>query len=190
MDAFESIRIAASALRSELGNASADRARSLEIAEAAARHLELDVVWVDAEDPQLKGARALFDHQGGLILCARDGDDSDRAMRIAHEIGHVRIHVTSAACATNDIDVSQSMELAPVGLQRVEDYGGRERRELQANVFARELLLPRGHARRLHVEAGLGASEIARSLDLADDVVRQQVLDALLLPPFVEEAPS
>ena len=32
---------------------------------------------------------------------------------------------------------------APVGLQRVEDYGAHERRELQANVFARELLLPR-----------------------------------------------
>ena len=34
------------------------------------------------------------------------------------------------------------MEAAPVGLQRVEDYGAHERRELQANVFARAFLFP------------------------------------------------
>ena len=46
------------------------------------------------------------------------------------------------ACTEDDIDLSRSTEAVPVGLQRVEDYGTRERRELQANVFAREFLLP------------------------------------------------
>jgi hypothetical protein len=67
-------------------------------------------------------------------------------------------------------------------LQRVEDYGTRERRELQANVFAREFLFPRPLARRLHLDEALSASVIAERLALPKNLVRQQLLDALLLP--------
>jgi DNA helicase II / ATP-dependent DNA helicase PcrA len=189
MDAFETIRGAAAALRSALGEASGDSARSMDVVEAAARHLELEVIWVHPDEPQLKGARATFDHQAGLILCATGGDSCDCTMRVAHEIGHVQVHASSTACAPSDIDPSLSMEAAPIGLQRVEDYGGRERRELQANVFARELLLPRATARRLHVDGDLSASTIAQRLDLTVDLVRQQLLDALLLPVFDAETP-
>ena len=73
--------------------------------------------------------------------------------------------------------------MAPVGLQRVEDYGARERRELQADVFAREFLLPRVVAERLHMEDGLGATRIANLTGLRLGLVRQQLFDALLLPP-------
>lgn len=190
MDPFDTIRESAAALRTDLREASDDTTRSMDVVEAAARHLELEVVWVDPDEPQLKGARACFDQQSGLILCATDGSNSDRAMRVAHEIGHVRVHASSTACAPSDIDASLSTEAAPIGLQRVEDYGGRERRELQANVFARELLLPRAHAQRLHVDGGLAASTIAETLDLAVDLVRQQLLDALLLPAVAAEAPK
>lgn len=190
MDAFEAIRSAASALREELDGKIAAGASSLDVVETAALHLDLILTWVEPDDPQLKGARAAFDQQCGLIYCAKDGDIGERAMRVAHEIGHVRVHVRSMTCAPSDIDGSQSMELAPVGLQRVEDYGGRERRELQANVFARELLLPRGIARRLHLDDGLGAAEIAERIGLSLDLVRQQLLDALLLPPVEPELPK
>jgi superfamily I DNA/RNA helicase len=74
-----------------------------------------------------------------------------------------------------------------VGLQRVEDYGARERRELQANVFARELLLPRDFARRLHIDEGLTSVAIAERTGLPKNLVRQQLFDALLLPPIPEE---
>src|SRR5208283_4662703 len=79
-------------------------------------------------------------------------------------------------------------EAAPVGLQRVEDYGAHERRELQANVFAREFLFPRSLARRMFVTEGLSASAIATQLDLPLPLIRQQVLDVVLLPPPEEEA--
>ncbi len=81
---------------------------------------------------------------------------------------------------------------APVGLQRVEDYGARERRELQANVFAREFLFPRALAQLMFVTESLSASDIARQLDLPIPIVRQQILDVVLLPPppqQSEEAP-
>jgi DNA helicase-2/ATP-dependent DNA helicase PcrA len=87
------------------------------------------------------------------------------------------------ACTVDDVDPTRSTETAPVGLQRVEDYGARERRELQANVFARELLFPRALARRMFVTESLGASAIAALLDLPITLVRQQILDVVLLPP-------
>ncbi len=50
------------------------------------------------------------------------------------------------------------------------------------DLFARELLLPRGLVRRLHVEEDLSASDIAAQLGIPFAVVAQQLLDALLLP--------
>jgi superfamily I DNA/RNA helicase len=149
---------------------------------AALKHFDLELAWLPPGDPALKGARALFDHQGGIVCCADEGDAATRACLIAHEIGHVCVHAASSECATDDIDASRSIEAAPVGLQRVEDYGVRERRELQANVFAREFLLPRAAARRKHL-GGETASAIAQTLQLPKDLVRQQLVDALLLPP-------
>ena len=74
-----------------------------------------------------------------------------------------------------------------MGLQRVEDYGKRERRELQANVFAREFVLPRERARSLYLDGGLSTNQIAERTGLGIALVRQQVLDAILLPAVVEE---
>src|SRR5260221_625878 len=53
--------------------------------------------------------------------------------------------------------------------------------ELQANVFARELLLPRTLARKLAQE-GMGPAKIADDLGIPLEFVRLQMLDALLLP--------
>ena len=68
-----------------------------------------------------------------------------------------------------------------------EDYGARERRELQANVFAREFLLPREQARRLFVDGRTSASAVAEQLDLPLPLVRQQILDVVLLPELKEQ---
>ena len=146
--------------------------------------VDLQLVWLPAGDPALKGARALYDDQGGTICCEQELDAATRALLVAHEIGHADLHAGSAVCASADIDPSRSTEAAPVGLQRVEDYGARERRELQANVYARELVLPRGVARDLHVARGMTASAIADRTKLPMPLVRQQLFDALLLPPL------
>ena len=129
----------------------ADPSRSWAMVEAAIRQLEIELVWLPAGDPALKGALALFDEQSGTICFTEGGDVAKPVELIAHEIGHACIHATSSHCTAHDIDASRSTEAAPVGLQRVEDYGTHERRELQANVFAREFLLPRAEARRLHL---------------------------------------
>src|SRR4029077_13397639 len=120
--------------------------------------------------------------QSGSGCCEAGDDLGERALLVAHEIGHARVHAISSSCGADDIDPSRSTEAAPVGLQRVEDYGVRERRELQANVFAREFLFPRSLARRMFVTEGLSASAIATQLDLPLPLIRQQILDVVLLP--------
>jgi len=80
-------------------------------------------------------------------------------------------------------------ERIPLGIQRVEGYGPRERRECQANVFAREFLLPTTEARRLFIEERLSAAAIAQRLGLPPGLVQQQLARALLVPE-PEPSPS
>ena len=182
MDGFELVRVAASRLHESVLSIGCDPVDPLTLVTTATDHLDLELAYVPAGDPALKGARALFDEQSGTICCEASGSERDRALLVAHEIGHAVIHADSSSCGAGDIDPSRSTEMAPVGLQRVEDYGARERRELQADVFAREFLLPRVVAERLHMEDGLGATRIANLTGLPLGLVRQQLFDALLLP--------
>jgi superfamily I DNA/RNA helicase len=189
MDLFELVRDDAAQLHAELVRSGADPLKPEGLIRAAIERLGLTLVWLQPDDPALKGARALYDEQLRLICCAMRPDLAERAVTLGHEIGHARLHDTSLFCRSDDIDVSRSTEAAPVGLERVEDYGARERRELQANVYGREFLLPRSLARKLHVEEALSASAIANTLQLPKDLVRQQILDAVLLPQLPAPPP-
>ncbi|MFG6433068.1 ImmA/IrrE family metallo-endopeptidase [Roseateles sp. LYH14W] len=60
---------------------------------------------------------------------------------------------------------------------------------MQANTFARELLLPRDVARNLYF-AGKTAEQLSMELDLPLELVRQQLFDALLLPEPPPEVPK
>jgi superfamily I DNA/RNA helicase/Zn-dependent peptidase ImmA (M78 family) len=182
MDSFEPIRQAAAALREELVAADVDPFRPLDLVKAAVEKREIELTFLVKGHTALKGARALYDEQSGAIVCEAVTDDGEAAQLVAHELGHVLVHAAQAVCSSDDIDVSRSTECAPVGLQRVEDYGAHERRELQANVFAREFLLPRGTARRLYLEEKSGAAAIAARTGLNKNLVRQQMFDALLMP--------
>ena len=147
MDAFETIRIVASRLHDRFVAEGADALRPLTLVEAAISHYGLELVFLEPGNIALNGGRAVFDRQSGTICAEDKGSDADHALLVGHEIGHAAIHTKSSCCSDSDIDPSRSTEAAPVGLQKVEDYGARERRELEANVFAREFLFPRGLAR-------------------------------------------
>lgn len=190
MDAFETIRTIAARLHYQLVADGADPLKPLTLVEAAVRHFRLDLVFLDQGHAALKGARAVFDGQSGTICAENVGSDVDRALLVGHEVGHSVVHEKSSCCDADDIDPSRSTEAAPVGLQKVEDYGVRERRELEANVFARELLFPRDMARRLHLDGRKTAAGICALTGLPIPLVRQQTLDAVLLPVIAETSKS
>ena len=186
MDGFEVIRRAALGLHDSVAGDEADPLSPVALVAAAAAHLDLKLIELEKGDPALKNARAVFDEQSGAIFHEAIDDPVAKALLIAHEIGHVELHAGAASCAVADIDPARSIEAAPVGLQRVEDYGAHERRELQANLFAREFVLPREVAKRLHIEDELTAQEITTCTKLPSALVRQQLFDALLLPQAPE----
>jgi DNA helicase-2/ATP-dependent DNA helicase PcrA len=190
VNAFETVRNLAARLHGELVAAGANTRDPVVLVDAAVNHLGLELTYLEPGDPALKGARALFDGQSGTICCENIGTAIERAQLVAHEIGHSVVHCKSSCCGADDVDPSRSTESAPVGLQKVEDYGQRERRELEANVFAREFLFPRALARTLHLDEGETASDIAKASGLPVPLVRQQILDALLLPEIVPEPPK
>ncbi|MXZ08333.1 MAG: AAA family ATPase [Gemmatimonadetes bacterium] len=181
MDAFEPIRKAAAHLHDKIIAEGTDPLDTTALIIAAVDYLDLEFFWLESGDPALKNARAVFDEQSGTICCEQTEDVTKRVLLVAHELGHAHVHTGSMACTESDIDPSRSTEKVPVGLQRVEDYGTRERRELQADIFAREFLLPQSLARRLHVNEKMTASAIASRMNLPKALVRQQIFDACLL---------
>ncbi len=149
---------------------------------AEAKRRNLAVEKVRKGDVRLHGARALYDPDALLILHEEAGDRFSNAFLVAHEIGHVECEGLAAFSKSVNVDEMRSAEASPVGVDRVVDYSRRERREIQMDLFARELLLPRNWLRKLHVEDRLTANEIAVKSSAPHAVVAQQLLDALLLP--------
>lgn len=175
MNSFDAARIAARALRQAVG-AEVTRPGILGLAETAAEHLGFEVAWVDASSPLLHGTVAHLDAQAATVICARSGDDGERALLLAHEIGHEAVHrLTAGHDALAAVGIAKSRV-------RLSDYGPSERRELEAEVFAREFALPREEARRLHLSNGLTAAAIVACTGLPRGAVERQLLDSLLLP--------
>ena len=191
MNAFDAVRSTAASLHDKVVELGADSTSPMDLVNKAAGLRDISINEVDAEDPVLRGALAYFDEQALTIFCRNEGSLVERAINIAHEIGHVELHTGAEYCQDKDIDFSASIEQAPVGLERVTDYGARERQELQANVFAREFVLPLHVARSLYLDNELTTVAIAERTDLPMSLVRQQVLDAVLLPskPSAPERP-
>lgn len=129
---------------------------------------------------ELPSGDANLRREDNAIYVCNKKDDEEKAYLVAHELGH--FHLDEEKAANTLADLAKS--LAPEGTKAsasVEAYGARERNELRANVFARELLLPRDVARKLFA-SGMGPREVAKKYGLHLEVVRQQMLDAVLLP--------
>lgn len=187
MDAVEIGRKVAEDLHAQLVAAGHDPWKPLAFALAEVKRRNLDAEDTNKGAVCLNGGRATFVREDGLILYERGGTEFERAFLVAHEIGHIVLDdVEDDKDATPyNIDPARAAEASPVGMDRVVDYGRRQRREVQMDLFAREFLLPRPVVRRLHLEEGMTASGIAEKLGALFDVVAQQLLDALLLPPVL-----
>jgi superfamily I DNA/RNA helicase/Zn-dependent peptidase ImmA (M78 family) len=156
-----------------------------DFAVAIAKDLGIRVESCAPDSALLDGGRASFDPDIPLILHEKKGSAFDQAFLVAHEIGHAQLGdgEEDAEPAAN-IDQARTSEAAPVGMDRVVDYSRRQRREVQMDLFARELLLPRHVAIDQHVAQRQTCSDIAARLGAPFEVVAQQMLDALLLPAF------
>ena len=184
MDAAELARQCAAKYHREAVASGLDPFKSLAfaIAEANRRDIDVEPTSPGPGSTYLGNSRAIFIQADQLILYENIGTEFERAFLIAHEIGHSQLGDDPEGGALVQIDPARSAEACPVGIDRVVDYGRRQRREIQMDLFAREFLLPRDFVRQLHLEQNLSVTEIAERFKAPFDVVAQQLLDALLLP--------
>jgi len=182
---FESARKEATKLRLELKAKGVNLEQSgLEFLDATCRTLDVSLKKVSAGFPLLKGADATINVERKWILVRNDVSDEIKAFLIAHELGHLQLHpTTSGTLEVNQDAITADAETN--GAREVESYGARERQELQANVFAREFLLPRDIARSAFINEQRGAALLAKERKLPLELVRLQLYDALLLPNLV-----
>ena len=183
MDSVELARQTAAELHARLAAAGVDPWSPYDFAVAEATRRGIDVEPTAAGAAVLNGGQATFIAADDLILHENVGSPFEQAFLVAHEIGHVELGDDPDSSPVPTIDPGRAAEPSPVGMDRVVDYGRKQRREVQMDLFARELLLPRSVARALHVDEGLTASAIAAKLGAPFEVVAQQLFDALLLPP-------
>ncbi|RWK51053.1 ATP-dependent helicase [Mesorhizobium sp.] len=182
MDGIEIARRRAAEINRELIAKGSDITKPYQLALAAADAAGVEVQKVDRGSPMLNGARAIYDPTTPLILHEATGSDFDDAFLVAHEVGHVQLGDRTQRDEARHIDPSRPSEMPPVGAERVEDYSRRQRREVQIDLFARELLLPRATAKALHVQSAMTSEDLARMIGAPRAAIVQQLLDALLLP--------
>ncbi len=180
MDALELVRRRARSRRAAAFGS--ERPAAWELVRGIAGQDGYDLFALKPDDTLLNGAEAVLDRGIEAIFYNCQAGEAEAAALIAHELGHLDLHEGMAACHRQEIDASSPDEPTPAGIHRIETYGARERQELQANVYARELLLPRAETRHLFLSEGCRASGIASRLGLPIDLVRQQLCESLLTP--------
>ncbi|MDW9682834.1 UvrD-helicase domain-containing protein [Sinorhizobium meliloti] len=134
----------------------------------------------------LDGARATYisaeDPEPAKILCANNLEIEDENFCLAHEFGHHRLHDVAGHCSHGDIDEWTPAEPQGSAVGESDAYSPKQRREAQANLFGREFLLPRDKLKARFVAGGTTAVEIAREMKVPEQLVLQQLADAVLLP--------
>ncbi|MBD0326218.1 MAG: UvrD-helicase domain-containing protein, partial [Pyrinomonadaceae bacterium] len=131
-------------------------------------------------DPLLYGAQATLDD--GFIYYNAEIEPRLALYYQAHEFAHHWLHNGGSLCSDEDVDYTESEDKSLYGEGRIEAYGPHQRREMEANVFAREFLLPGDKLRRLYIEEKLNAAQIASRLGLKLDFVLHNLAYALLAP--------
>ncbi len=186
MDAIENARRIATQLHAERVARGCDPTKPYDFVKSAIESRELYLEGTKPGAVLLDGGRAKYIPNEALVLHERCESEFENAFLAAHELGHVVLGDGVDCEQSPAIEMDRSAEPPPDAEYRVVDYGRLQRREIQMDLFAREFLLPRQYVRNLHVDQGLSASEIAKRHGAPFEVVAQQLLDAVLLPPCVD----
>lgn len=185
MNQWESIRQLARRKRAELDAISKSNTAN-ELLAVAEKVTQIKCQVLPADDSLLNGAEAVLDPEVGWIWCNAATDSTLLSYYKAHEFAHFWLEGNQCACIATDLEARLEEEKSPLGVDRVDNYNPKERREAQANVFAREFLLPSDLLRNWFINEQWSATKIALFTELPESVVFHQLTDSLLLPTTVD----
>ena len=186
MSAWFELRAQAAAWHDEL-NPQTGLLRADDLLAAAEKASRVKVIVLPAGDALLDNTEASYDPDGPRILVSAALSLEDRAFHVAHEFAHHRLHHPKDDCHDGDVDPYAAAEPESSAVGESDAYSPKQRREAQANVYGRELLLPRRRLKAVCLAQRLTADTMAAELGLPLNLVQQQMADALLLP---EDRPS
>jgi DNA helicase-2/ATP-dependent DNA helicase PcrA len=187
MDHWERIRSQARTQHAHMRAAASGEVSAQALLQAAAHSTGIQAEPVHAGDPLLDGGEAVLDREFGVIWFNADIEPELARFYIAHEYAHYWLHEISAICRQSDVDPLASEAPVPTGAQLVEGYSPEERREREANVYAREFLLPTDLLRQWYLSDGLRANEIATRAGVRETIVLHQLARLLLVPALSDE---
>lgn len=185
MDAWRDIRLKARACQSKaLSVARGDR-RGRALVDAALKDADLELRYCQPGEVFGIGVHGSFERADGLVYVVSGQDPKDEVVVIAHEIGHSELHHDPSNEVRN-VQAQLGGDPIDSGAGVVEGYSPRERKELQADIFAGEFLCPADWLRTEIVDRARRPSEVAEELGLPYGLVLNQAIRALLLPPLRE----
>lgn len=139
---------------------------------------------VAAGDPLLcRTAKAVL--QDDIIWFNDEVPEWEAQFNQFHEFAHHWLDGLGSVCGAEDLNPEASEDAIDIGARSVEGYSPHERRELEANVFAREFLLP-GDFLREQFLGGRSAADIAAEAGVPDSMVFHQMTRSLLGPELAE----
>ncbi len=131
-------------------------------------------------DPILAGGLAILEPESDSIFFNSDLDPSLIAYLKAHEFGHHWQDEHLAKCYPEALNLDAIEDFLSVGVAVVEGYSPHERHEVEANVFAREFLMPSQKLYKWFVEDGMNSQEIAEKLGVLEAIAHHQLMHLLL----------
>lgn len=185
MDTWRDIRLKARHCHEQALAASDGDRKARALVDAALRCADLQLRYCAPGETFGEGVHGSFDRADGLVNIVSGQDPRDEVVVIAHEIGHSELHHDP----TNEVHNVQAQlggDQIDSGAGVVEGYSPRERKEIQADVFAGEFLCPADWLRVELVDKERRPSEVAEELGLPYGLVLNQAIRAALLPPLRE----
>jgi DNA helicase II / ATP-dependent DNA helicase PcrA len=182
MDIWREIRLQARQRRSEIENGTRI-ARASDLVAKARKEVGLQLDRFAPGTVYSDGVVGALEREDGFVRVLEGLETSREAIVIAHELAHFWLHDESQFLIRST-EPSFGGQPFEVGVERVIAYSPRERREVQADVFAQEFLVPTDWLRQQMIAARLRPSTIAEDLGLPLEFVMMQALRALLLPPL------
>lgn len=189
MDAWGDIRLKARTCHGLALTAAKGDRRGPALLAAALETNDLEISFYDEGEKAGPGVLGFLERSSLMVNIARGQNADDELVVTAHEFGHFILHTDASSEVTN---VQPSLGGDPIdsGAGRVEGYSSRERKEVQADVFAGEFLCPADWLRHELVEGGKRPREVAEALGLPVNLVLNQSIRALLLPPLNPPSPE